>query len=106
MSIWLWIPGDRGKNDLVGRCREEIANENGKTIVSFLEGNVLMAMNGNRKCETLENTRPRAAHCIFSILDYILIDRGNTNRKTLDVCAFDVGTTDVGTLTSKDYTVE
>lgn len=52
---------------------------------------------------------PSAAHSEFSVLNYSMIDRGSLKLETVNVCVFDIGTTDhclMWANSSREFTVE
>lgn len=59
-------------------------------MVAFLEGDKLMTIDGKGRCESSEYTRQRVTQNNFSVLNYIIIDRGNMKVDPCKVCALDI----------------
>ncbi|CAB1103448.1 unnamed protein product [Ectocarpus sp. CCAP 1310/34] len=78
----------------IGQHGEDKVNDNGVRMLEFLGSNELMVLNGRRACDKPEFTRQRAACNEYSILDYILVDRGSTQIPELHVSAIDIASTD------------
>ena len=82
------------RGQAIGQHGEDKVNDNGVRMLEFLGSNELMVLNGRRECDTPEFTRQRAVCNEYSILDYILVDRGSTQIPELHVSAIDIGSTD------------
>ncbi|CAB1105049.1 unnamed protein product [Ectocarpus sp. CCAP 1310/34] len=66
------------RGQAIGQHGEDKVNDNGVRMLEFLGSNELMVLNGRRECDKPEFTRQRAVCNEYSILDYILVDRGST----------------------------
>ncbi|CAB1108538.1 unnamed protein product [Ectocarpus sp. CCAP 1310/34] len=82
------------RGQAIGQHGEDKVNDNGVRMLEFLGSNELMVLNGRRECDKPEFTRQRAVCNEYSILDYILVDRGSTQIPELHVSAIDIGSTD------------
>ncbi|CAB1110306.1 unnamed protein product [Ectocarpus sp. CCAP 1310/34] len=82
------------RGQAIGQHGEDKVNDNGVRMLEFLGSNELMVLNGRRECDKPEFTRQRAVCNEYSILDYILVDRGSTQIPELHISAIDIGSTD------------
>ncbi|CAB1096931.1 unnamed protein product [Ectocarpus sp. CCAP 1310/34] len=82
------------RGQAIGQHGEDKVNDNGVRMLEFLGSNELMVLNGRRECDKPEFTRQRAVCNEYSILDYILVDRGSTQIPELHESAIDIGSTD------------
>ncbi|CAB1112777.1 unnamed protein product [Ectocarpus sp. CCAP 1310/34] len=93
-SLYLPQSVRRVQSKAIGQHVEDNSNDNGLRMLEFLGSNELMVLNGRRECDKPEFTRHRAVCHEYSILDYILVDKGNTQIPELHVSAIDTGPTD------------
>lgn len=82
------------RGQVIGQYGQDEVSANGKVMLGFLGTNELMAINSRSECDRPEYTRQRLACGEFSILDYILMDRGTKQAPQLHVSKVDVGSTD------------
>ena len=79
------------RGQAIGQHGEDKVNDNGVRTLKVLGSNELMALNRRRECDKPDQ---RAIRNEYSILDYILVDRGITQIPKLHVSAIDIGSTD------------
>ena len=76
--------------DSIGQYGEDKKNTNGVEMLKFLENNEMKTLNYRARKPEAQCKHERER----SVLDYIVVEHGNSKEMDIHVCAEDVGTTD------------